>query len=285
MASTEPISGTKASKQIKAGKPTKTPRRAKAAVAGGGDGFWDRPALMNMVSDLLFLFGFVALGWATMTAVQRLPVFPLRQVMVATPLDQVAPGQIDAVVQGTVSGNFFTTNLDEARVAFEKLPWVRRAEVRRRWPDGIEVAIEEHVAVARWKQGEAETRLVNKQGEVFVAGGAPVVASLPVFAGPEGMAAEILARHREFQAALAPLGREPHAVVLSSREAWELRLDDGLVLVLGRDQPKAPVMDRLARFTASYQEARERTRVRPGLIDMRYPNGFALRPMRAEKTT
>jgi len=264
-------------------KPAKAARRARAVAAG--DGFWDRPALMNMVSDLLFLFGFVALGWAAMTTVQRLPMFPLRQVVVATPLTQVASGQIEAVVQGAVSGNFFTTNLDEARAAFEKLPWVRHAEVRRRWPDGIEVAIEEHVAVARWKQGETDARLVNQQGEIFVAGGAPVMASLPVFAGPEGMAAEILARHQEFKTALAPLGREPQAVVLSSRQAWELRLDDGLVLVLGRDQAKAPVMDRLARFTASYQEARERAHARPGLIDMRYPNGFALRPMRAEKTT
>jgi len=264
-------------------KPAKAARRARAVAAG--DGFWDRPALMNMVSDLLFLFGFVALGWASMTALQRLPMFPLRQVVVATPLTQVASGQIEAVVQGAVSGNFFTINLDEARVAFEKLPWVRHAEVRRRWPDGIEVAIEEHVAVARWKQGEADVRLVNQQGEIFVAGGAPVMVSLPVFAGPEGMAAEILARHQEFKTALAPLGREPQAVVLSSRQAWELRLDDGLVLVLGRDQAKAPVMDRLARFTASYQEARERAHARPGLIDMRYPNGFALRPMRGEKTT
>ena len=47
-------------------------------------------------------------------------------------------------------GKFFSVDLDAVRRAFESLPWVRKVEVRRLWPDRIEVSIEEHVALARW---------------------------------------------------------------------------------------------------------------------------------------
>jgi cell division protein FtsQ len=70
----------------------------------------------------------------------------------------VTPTQIEYAARSAVAGNFFTVNLDAVRAAFEKLPWVRKAEVRRRWPDGLELAIEEHVAAARWKQADAPPR-------------------------------------------------------------------------------------------------------------------------------
>ena len=39
-----------------------------------------------------------------------------------------------------------TVSLDQARQVFETMPWVRKASVRRDWPNGIVVAIEEHQA-------------------------------------------------------------------------------------------------------------------------------------------
>lgn len=260
--------------------------RAKTAAKNGrqpqaeaAEGFWDRPVMMDLVSDLLIVFGSVALVWAATLALQRLPVFPLRQLVLAGPVEQVGRGQIEGVARSALSGNFFTVNLDAARAAFEKLPWVRRAEVRRRWPDGIELALEEHVAVARWQHAEGEPQFVNSYGELFAA--APAAASpLPAFSGPEGSSALVLARYREFDQALAAMGRHAVAVVLTARQAWELKLDDGVVVELGRDQAKQALAERLARFVEHYPAAREKVRVAAGVVDMRYPNGFALRPGR-----
>lgn len=254
-------------------------KNARASRQEPVDGFWDRPLLMNLASDLLFVFGGVLLAWAAVTTVQRLPFFPLRQVIVANPIDQLNRGQIEHAAQTALVGNFFTVNLDSVRASFEKLPWVRRAEVRRRWPDGIELALEEHVAVAHWQRAESENQLVNSYGEVFAATAAGE-RSLPSFSGPEGSAATILAHYREFAQALAPLGRRPVTVVLSPREAWELKLDDGVVVELGRDQGKHLLAERIERFAAHYPAVREKTRTTAGVIDMRYPNGFALRPGR-----
>lgn len=243
-----------------------------------GEGFWDKPSLMNFVSDLLLLAGAVCLGWAALHAFQRLPLFPLRQVVVQGNLQQVTRMQVDYAVRGAVSGNFFTVNLDGVRAAFEKLPWVRRAEVRRIWPDTLELSIEEQEAVARWRQKDGEYRLVNRFGEVF---SAATEENLPEFSGPEGSAGEMLAQFRSFSETLRSIARRPTALSLSPREAWQVRLDDGLVLELGREESKHPVAERLDRFVANYPEVRRLVGGQAGMIDMRYPNGFALRATRA----
>jgi cell division protein FtsQ len=234
---------------------------------------------MNLIADLLFLAAVLALGYAAVLAVARLPFFPLREVVVSGALREVTPTQIEYAARNAVAGNFLTVNLDAVRAAFEKLPWVRRAEVRRRWPNGLELDIEEHVAAARWKQAEgAESRLVNSEGEVFAAASN---AALPMFVGPEGSAPLILARYRELIPLLEPIGRQPRNIALSPRQAWQLRLDDGVLLDLGRDQAKSRVNDRVQRFAAVYVQAGERLKARADVIDLRYPNGFAMRVARA----
>lgn len=246
------------------------------------EGFWDRPPLINMVADTLLLFGILGLSYAAVLAVVRLPLFPLNQVVVVSPLDQVTRTQVEYAVQHSLAGNFFTVNLDGMRASFEKLPWVRKASVRRRWPDGIEVEIEEHVAIARWQNNAGEMRLVNKQGEVFAAALAGGQNALPLFGGPEGSAPQVLARYQEFSELLVPLGRTPRAVMLSPRQAWQLRLDDGLTLELGRDQSNYSIHDRLQRFAGTYGALKTRVATTVAAIDMRYPNGFALRPGHGE---
>ena len=245
--------------------------------AGGADGFWDRPVLINLLADLLLLGGGVLLAWAAAMALQRLPVFPLRQLVVATPVEQVSRAQIEYTARGVLSGNFFTVNLDAAQAAFERMPWVRTATVRRLWPDGIELNLEEHRAAARWTPQDGEPRLVSTRGEVFLASSRE---ALPVLTGPEGSAPRVLARYEEFGDRLGAIGRKPVVVHLSAREAWQIRLDDGLVLELGRDQPRHPLAERLSRFTGHYPAVSGAVRSRlqtVGVVDMRYPNGFALR--------
>lgn len=246
-------------------------------------GFWDKPVLMNLVSDLLLVLACIGLAWAATVAFQRLPIFPLKSLVVVNPLEQASRGQIEHAARTALTGNFFTVNLDTARQAFEKLPWVRRAELRRRWPDRLELALEEHVAVARWQRNDAEPLLVNSHGELFAASFA-AEAALPAFSGPEGSAALVLERYRDFAQAVAPLGRKAAAVALTARQAWQLRLDDGVVVEFGRDQTKHPLAERMARFVAYYPAARQRLGHLAGVADMRYPNGFAVRARKIQNS-
>ncbi len=248
---------------------------------GNGDGFWDRPMLINLLADVLLLAGGVLLAWAGIMALQRLPILPLRELVVATPVDHVSRAQIEHAARSALIGNFFTVNLDTARTTFERMPWVRSASLRRIWPDGVELRLEEHRVAARWTPQDGEARLVSTRGEVFLATSDE---ALPQFVGPEGSAVRVLERFRAFGEVLAGAGYTLVGIHLSAREAWQLRLADGVVLELGREQTKHPLADRLDRFARHYAEAGRATRDRLrgiGVVDMRYPNGFALRPRAA----
>ncbi len=179
-------------------------KRARAAARpqreGGGNGLWDRPQLLNLISDVLLVVGAAGLGYAAVASVSRLPIYPLKEVVVTTPLAQVTTAQLEYAARSSLRGNFFTVDLDDVRGAFEKLPWVRRADVRRKWPGGIEVRLEEHVASAYWRVGETgDMRLVNRYGEVFTAASN---ARMPVFSGPEGSSGVLLAKFDEFSSKL-----------------------------------------------------------------------------------
>lgn len=236
---------------------------------------WHKPHLLTAIADLLFLAGAAALLVAAVIwGAPRWRLYPLNEVRVANELHQVRRGEIEQTLRVLLHGNFFTVNIEALRLALEQLPWVRRAEVWRRWPSQVEIRIEEHRAAAFW--GDGNDRLVNTYGEIFAAT-LPRETSLPKLSGPTGTSAEVLLRHEEFAKILQPTGHLPVQVVLSPRQAWVLKLEDGLLIELGREQAKAPVRTRLQRFVDHYPTLSASPHGQPIAVDMRYPNGFALR--------
>lgn len=251
--------------------------RTKKANEAAEEGFWDRPVLLNLLADLFVIVGVAILAWAAANSLQRLSWFQLREVVVTGTVENVTRSQLEQAARAAVLGNFFTVDLDEVRAAYEKLPWVRKAEVRRRWPAMLVLTIEEHKPVAHWRRGDGDSRLVNDSGEVFAAAND---LHLPLLAGPEGSASRVLRQFDVFSRALSPVGRTPTALTLSSRDAWQLKLDDGVVVELGRDEAKHSLDERLERFITWYRPALDKTHLtRTAVVDMRYPNGFALRPI------
>jgi cell division protein FtsQ len=238
---------------------------------------WHNIRLLHAGANALFALALigtlVSAGW---WVVHR-PVFELRAVSiepregselryVSSPLLRQAAGR--------VSGSFFTVNLDTVRAAFESVPWVRRATARRVWPNRLQVTIEEHRAVAQW----GDSRLINTYGELFAANLADVEDGppLPELFGPQGSHATVIERWDELRRWLEPVGREPTLLRLTQRHAWTARLDDGTTLLLGRDQG-LPIETRVRRWVGAHQRVQSRLAARAEVIDLRYPNGFAVR--------
>lgn len=234
---------------------------------------WGDPRLMNASANALLGLALLLVVYAAGTTLAQSPAFPVRAIRVHGELDHVVRGEIVEALQGRVSGTFFTVDLEAIRSMFEGIPWVRHAEVRRRWPDRLEVLLEEHVALARWGQ-EPDRRLVNVQGELFAA---YTDADLPLFSGPAGTEREVARRFLQFREALAPLALAPRAVALSQRFSWQLKLSNGLAVQLGRDNEKDPWRGRFARFVETYSQTLGRLGRRLDYVDLRYPNGYALR--------
>jgi cell division protein FtsQ len=152
------------------------------------------------------------------------------------------------------------------RNAFTKLPWVRAAAVRRVWPQSLEVTLEEHVVLARW----GSSALLNVHGELFRAASDE---ELPLFEGPDDSPLEMLRQYVVFSGLLGPLQQNIQEMNLSPRRAWRLHLEAGTVVELGREQMEA----RLERFVRVHDRTSGQLNPQPHHVDLRYPNGFAVR--------
>jgi cell division protein FtsQ len=225
---------------------------------------WDDAQALRKLTHTLLGISLLLLLSGALNYALRLPTFALRSVQLDAVPQRVDRVQLEQAVRNSLRGNFFTVDLDQARRVFEKLSWVRSVSVRRHFPWQLDVGLEEHVVLARWN-GKA---LLNTQGEVFSAndGGA-----LPEFTGPQDEATEVAQSYTRFGEMLAPLGLQIAQITVSPRHAWQLRLKDGMVLELGREQME----QRLARFAAAYPQSLAAMQPTVKYVDLRYRNGFA----------
>ena len=228
---------------------------------------------------LLGVFGVAVaaagLGWAL-----RHPSIVLSGITVSGDVTHNTAITLRANVAPRLRGNYFTMDLAQARAAFESVPWVRRAVVRREFPNRLRVELQEHQPVALWGP-EGESRLVNSFGEVFDANLGDVENdNLPRLGGPSPAAsAAALALYRQIVPVLARLDLQVEQLLQSSGGSWQATLDSGAVIELGRGTNEE-VLARVERFaqTATQVAGRYGRRVDAvESVDLRHPNGYALR--------
>lgn len=235
--------------------------------------------LMNWTATALFLgcavFVLVAGGqWAL-----HHPAFAIGRIVVQGELVHNNAVTLRANVGPHLVGNFFTVDLRAAREAFEQVPWVRRALVRREFPNSLRVDLQEHDAAAFWG-AEGGSTLVNSQGEVFEANGDDVEQDdLPRLQGPDGHSLEVLQMYHRLAPALQPLGSGIDALELTGRGGWRATLDSGAVVELGGGSP-ADVLQRARRFVRTLPRVAQQQGRRVDALesaDLRHADGYALR--------
>jgi len=227
---------------------------------------WDSPNILVQAARLLNAIAVVLLLYGIGYFVMHLPIFPINQIRLQGDLTHVTRNQVEAIVARELRGNFFTINLTRARLGFEKLPWVRQVRVKRIWPDRLEIGIEEHLPLARWQN----LALINTYGEVFEAA---TNLPLPVFYGPRDSAMQMTLQFDKFQKILMPVNQQVRELYLNPRQSWRIQLTTGTQLELGRQT----VESRLKRWVATYPVLQKITADSSIWVDLRYPNGLALR--------
>jgi cell division protein FtsQ len=235
--------------------------------------------LMNWTATVLFV-GFAVLVLAVSARwVLRHPTFSINRIVVQGDLTHNNALTLRANAAHSIVGNFFTVDLAAARTAFESVPWVRLAQVRREYPGSLRVVLQEHDAVAYWG-AEGGSSMVNVQGEVFEANtGDADHDDLPRLIGPVGHSSEMLAMYRSLQPIFEPLGIELSELELSARGGWRLTLDTDAVIELGGG-PTGDVVHRVQRFTRTLTQVAAQYRRRPDALesaDLRHTDGYAVR--------
>lgn len=193
---------------------------------------------------------------------------PLRIVSIEGRFQRVSPVQIEQAVAGGLQQGFMSVDLAEVRQRVERLPWVDRARVQRRWPHGLRVEITEQVAAARW----GESGLLNTRGELFLKEARHVPPELPRLTGPQGSEWQVAQRYLSAQGRLIESGMRLAALDLDARGAWQLELANGISVRLGRRR----VDERLDRFIQTALPVMSGQATDIDYVDMRYSNGFAI---------
>lgn len=238
---------------------------------------WDNAPLLRAIASMLTAFSALALLYGAIHYTVHLPgLFPLHSVRLSAVPQRVAVAEVLQVVRGAATGNFFTVDIERLRRSLEQLPWVRNVSIRREFPGSLAVQLEEHQVLARWNNAA----LVNLQGEVFSAGSDQ---ALPGFIGQAGDSEEVTRHYAQFSQQLAALNLQVAQLALSPRHAWQVRLSNGMVLELGRED----MQQRLAQFVMVYPYIASRIKAdeknTAQYVDLRYRNGFAVRQMAEDR--
>src|SRR5574343_1053065 len=189
--------------------------------------------LMNVTATVLFVGCALLMLAAGAWWVMRYPGFAIARIVVHGDLVHNNAVTLRANVGPRLAGNFFTVDLRAARQAFEEVPWVRKASVRREYPGILHVQLEEHDAVAYWGP-DTGSALVNSQGEVFEANVGDVEQEgLPRLQGPAGTSAEVLQMYGLLEPVFKPLGLDVEELELTGRGGWRATLDSEAVVELG----------------------------------------------------
>lgn len=232
-------------------------------------------AAASALFTVLALLCLAALAWWGL----RQPAFSLRAIRIQGEVSHNSAATLRAIVAPRLTGNLLTIDLAAASAVFESVPWVRKAVVRRVFPDRLDVVLEEHKAAAFWG-AENESRLVNTFGEVFEANAGEVESeSLPRLEGAAERASELLAMHRRLEALFSEFDLAIEELALSPRGGWRASLDTGAAVELGAGTPDE-VAARAARFLRTLTQVASRYGRRAEALesaDLRHADGYAVR--------
>ncbi len=225
-------------------------------------------------------------AWLVAVALVALPVvavlrgwigaeqWPLRTLRAQGEFEYVDAARVRGTLLPYAKHGFFAVDLQAAQAAVAALPWVERAEVRKRWPDVLEVRITEHRPYAHW----GADRLLSQRGRLFSARGAKVPRGLPRLGGPEARTREVVELYQQTRELFVPVGMVVEGVELDPRGSWSVRLRDRANggaptrVIVGRNEARA----RIGRFVRLLPQLLATPGRRVELADLRYTNGFAL---------
>ncbi len=192
---------------------------------------------------------------------------PIRQVSINGKFQHMSTVSLEHRAVEVVSGGFLNVNVDEIRSVLLDEPWVHEVSVKRVWPDRLSVNIQEQVAVARW----GDQGLLNMGAGIFKPEPDTYPESLPLISGPFDSHKGVLATYQQLQQIL-PKGLMIAELSLSDRRSWEVKLNNGYLIRLG----KHDIERRLERFIRYFPGVTQNLVERIQYIDLRYTNGFSI---------
>ena len=220
---------------------------------------------MNWVLPLIV--GCAVLFWVE-NHLSNPKTLPVNKIRVHGAFVNVDEAMLHRAINDVVAGGYFNVDVERVREVVEQLPWVSEASVRRVWPDTLSVSVVEQEPVAISKKAG----LINSNGDVFKPVNNRVLKSLPVFDGDSNLNKLMLSKYYKMNKLLLTINLKITYLKVDARHAVELKLDNGLKVVLGRGDS----LNRLQRLMRIYHKVLADRINDIAVIDLRYTNGMAI---------
>ena len=237
----------------------------------------DRPIMSfrGVRTVIVFLAVVFGVGYVAMKLMSS-QTLPIRYVEIGGEFRYVDRTKVKKLVGPLIKGNFFTVNIKAIHQSILKQMWVDTVSVRRIWPDKIRIMIEEEKPLARWAQGG----LITKEGEHMATRVRGSLLRLPYFKGPNSYKKVMAENYMSMRRSFAKANMDITQLVVSPRRSWSLRLENGILVRVGKDE----VVSRVERLSKVFDSVLRNKVKDIQAIDLRYANGFAVQ-WKSTKTT
>lgn len=222
----------------------------------------------RLVSNWTVLLASIALLGIGIRKLLEPQTLPIKQIQALGTFTHINEDMLRQVVARTISGGYFTVNVDEVQRAVKAMPWVAQDSVRRIWPDTLAIEVTEQKTMAAWAKGG----LVNTQGVLFFPAQNTYPQGLPVFDGPAGTERNLTETYQLAKSIIAPLQLQIQEIHMDSRRAISLKLSNGIDVIVGREATRT----RLERFARVYRKLLVKRADDIARVDLRYSNGLAV---------
>jgi cell division protein FtsQ len=195
---------------------------------------------------------------------------PRADLIITGEMPYTTRADVEMAVETLNLADFFSLDVNEVQKRVQALPWIYSVSVRKHWPNHLKLYIVDEKPIAQWN-GDF---LINKKGRSFQADISRLKSHLPQFYGPEGSEVIALENFIGLNGLLESIDVRIDELVLSERYSWQLILNDGVLLNLGREDR----IDRIQRFIDVYStiKAEKKNKQQVDYIDLRYDTGVAV---------
>ncbi len=145
--------------------------------------------------------------------------------------------------------------------------WVESAEVRKVWPNTLQVLVREYTPLAYWRNEQ----LISTSAVVITPRNLPKL-PLPKLYGPVNSTDIVLEQFGLISQVIATTSLRISQLTLEARGAWSVTFVNGIQVKLGREE----VLERLQRFIAVYKSDLSGRIEQITSVDARYPHGVAV---------
>lgn len=193
---------------------------------------------------------------------------PFQQIKISVNESHIKITTLRDIITAHVDSGFFSLNVSALQSALLSLSWVNNVSLRRIWPNGLEIIIQEQQPIAWWNNNG----LITAEGKIFTPPPDTFPKNLPHLQGPDDSASLVLKRFQHFSQELTPLNIFITTLTLTNRHAWSLMLNAHAKVYLGREN----IDQRFEQLVHLYYRVIGSHTNQVDHIDLRYPNGFAI---------